>query len=72
MMASARRWLGYALLGQLLSGWQMVGMALVVGAVISARAPAALGMRLGSPDPLAAVLLVGGLVFLLAALALVS
>jgi len=61
--------LGYALLGQLLSAWQMVGMALVVGAVVGARAPAVLRTRAHALDRFTVFLLVSGLLFLLAGVA---
>jgi drug/metabolite transporter (DMT)-like permease len=63
--------LGYAMLGQLLSTWQMVGMALVVGAVVGARLPAVLGPRLVAVDRPTALLLISGLVLVLAALSVV-
>ena len=60
--------LGYALLGQLLSTWQVVGMALVVGAIVGARLPAVLGTRLDAVDRVSLLLLISGLIFVLAAL----
>ena len=63
--------LGYALLGQLLSAWQIVGMALVVGAVVSARAPAVLRARAHTLDRFTVFLLASGLLFLLAGVAVV-
>ncbi|MFT5173325.1 MAG: drug/metabolite transporter (DMT)-like permease [Gammaproteobacteria bacterium] len=60
--------LGYALLDQLLNGWQVVGMALVVGAVVSARLPAVLGSRWHALDRIAAFALISGLILVLAAL----
>jgi drug/metabolite transporter (DMT)-like permease len=61
--------LGYLLLEQMLTGWQMAGMALVVGAVVAVRLPAAIGGGLAGADRPTMMLLGAGTLLLLAALA---
>lgn len=64
--------LGYLLLAQTLTSWQTVGVALVVGAIVAARLPAALRDAPARSDRPAMLMMGAGALLLLAALALLS